>query len=356
MLAADIAGYSRLMEADEVSTLQRLTEYQSVIGSLIASHSGRIFGTSGDGLIAEFSSVVEAVRCAINVQDAIEERNKDCPWNERMMYRIGIHFGDVIVRGQNLFGAAVNVTSRLEGLADPGSICVSSAVRDDVWNKIPTLYVDLGEHHLKNIKEPVRAYRLLGNIKDQTPPTTIPNISSAKSSGPVVLVRHTVSDVEVGHTVRGKINVVFKNNGSRTAVLQTIKVDLLKAVTTIDCPQRGFSLFFAEWDYDINIDNDKELLGHHYLKPNEVETFDLIFGRDQGGPQLSVYRLDLFFYFDEQANHIEIKDLLIRIAGPGRIRGYRTGGMSEEEWCRCMWKNIVNFDEIGYDYRQHIRP
>ncbi len=101
MLAADIAGYSRLMDADEVGTLLKLTEYQRVIDSLITSHSGRIFGTSGDGLIAEFSSVVDAVQCAIRVQDAIEERNRDCPWNDRTMYRIGIHLGDVIVRGEN---------------------------------------------------------------------------------------------------------------------------------------------------------------------------------------------------------------------------------------------------------------
>ena len=130
----------------------------------------------------------------------------------------------------------------------------------------------------------------------------------------------------------------------------------MKSVTTIDCPLRSFRLFFPEWDYDIDIENDKEILGHHYLKPDEVETFDLIIGREQGGPQLSVYRINLSFDFDENLSHIEINDILIRMAGPGSSLGYRTAGMSEEEWCRCMWSNILNFDEIGYDYRQHIRP
>jgi adenylate cyclase len=156
------------------------------------------------------------------VQDAIEERNTDDPWDDRMLFRIGIHLGDAIVRGKNLFGTAVNIASRLEGLADPGSICVSAAVRNEIWNKIPTIFIDLGEQCLKNIREPVRTYRVRGNIKDEKPPTKTPNISSAKSSGPVALVRYTISDVQVDQTVRGKINVVFKNNGPRSAVLQKI--------------------------------------------------------------------------------------------------------------------------------------
>jgi adenylate cyclase len=130
IFAADVEGYSRLMGLDEVGTLRTLTAYRVIIDRLIASHRGRIFNTAGDSLVADFASAVDAVECAVEVQDAIAKENADKPAAEQMRFRIGLHVGDIIVQGDNLFGDAVNVAARLEALAEPGGICVSGAVRD----------------------------------------------------------------------------------------------------------------------------------------------------------------------------------------------------------------------------------
>jgi adenylate cyclase len=150
IFAADVAGYSALMGRDEVGTLRTLTAYRDVIDRLIASHRGRIFNTAGDSLVADFASAVDAVQCAVAVQDAVTKENADRPPGEQMRFRIGVHVGDIMVQGDNLFGDAVNIAARLEALAQPGGIWVSGAVRDYVVAKLPVGFVDLGPQQLKN--------------------------------------------------------------------------------------------------------------------------------------------------------------------------------------------------------------
>jgi adenylate cyclase len=158
ILAADVAGYSRLMGEDEEGTLAALKAIRSeVIDLKIAEHRGRIVKTTGDGLLGEFASVVDAVRCAVEVQRAIAERNIDVPADNRIEFRIGINLGDIIIDNGDIFGDGVNVAARLEASAEPGGICVSRVVRDQVRDKLDFPFEDLGEQNLKNIARPVRA-------------------------------------------------------------------------------------------------------------------------------------------------------------------------------------------------------
>jgi class 3 adenylate cyclase len=138
IFAADVEGYSRLMGQDEVGTLRTLTAYRAIIDPLIASHRGRIFTTAGDSLVADFASAVDAVECAVAVQEAIAKENADRPAGEQMRFRIGVH-GDIIVQGDNLFGDAINIAARLEALGKPGGICISGVVRDHIRMKLPSI-------------------------------------------------------------------------------------------------------------------------------------------------------------------------------------------------------------------------
>jgi adenylate cyclase len=164
IFAADVEGYSRLMGLDEVGTLRTLTAYRVIIDRLIASHRGRIFNTAGDSLVADFASAVDAVQCAVEVQETIAKENADRPAGEQMRFRIGIHVGDIIVQGDNLFGDGVNIAARLEALAEPGGICVSGTVQDQIGTKLPLSFTDLGEQQVKNIAQPIRAYRVRSDI------------------------------------------------------------------------------------------------------------------------------------------------------------------------------------------------
>ena len=159
IFAADIAGYSRLMAHDEVGTLTRLKACRVIIDGLIATHRGRIFNTAGDSVIADFASAVDAVACAVAAQNAIATEEPGSVAGEPMRFRIGVHVGDVVVDGANLLGEGVNIAARLEALAEPGAICVSAVVRDQVGNKLPIVFTDLGEQQVKNIPQPIRAYR-----------------------------------------------------------------------------------------------------------------------------------------------------------------------------------------------------
>ena len=178
IFAADVEGYSRLMGQDEVGTLRTLTAYRVIIDRLIASNRGRIFNTAGDSVLVDFASAVDAVQCAVEVQEAISKANADRPAGEQMRFRIGVHVGDIIVRGDNLFGDAVNIAARLEALAEPGGICVSGSVRDQIGTKLPLSFTDLGEQQVKNIAQPIKAYRISG----ETSPTATP---AARSSLPL---------------------------------------------------------------------------------------------------------------------------------------------------------------------------
>jgi len=162
ILAADVAGYSRLMGEDEEGTLATLTAHRTeLIEPCIAEHRGRVVKTTGDGLLAEFASVVDAVRCAVAFQEGMRERNTETPEDLRIDFRIGVNLGDVIVQDDDVFGDGVNVAARLEGLAEPGSIVVSGMVHEAVRAKLDFGYDDLGSQEVKNISEPVRAYRVM---------------------------------------------------------------------------------------------------------------------------------------------------------------------------------------------------
>jgi TolB-like protein/class 3 adenylate cyclase len=161
ILCADIAGYSWLMGADEEGTLALLkSDRRELIDPLIAQHRGRIFKTTGDGMLIEFASVVDAVRCAVVVQQGMEDRNATRPEAERIRFRIGINLGDVIHDEGDIFGDGVNVAARLQTLAEPGEICVSASVREQVGEKLPIGFADMGQHGVKNIARPVRVYRV----------------------------------------------------------------------------------------------------------------------------------------------------------------------------------------------------
>src|SRR5438105_533335 len=162
ILAADVVGYSRLMGADEAGTLAAVnTLRHDFIEGKVAEHQGRIVKLTGDGILAEFPSVVSAVACASEVQRGVWQRNKHVPLDRRVEFRMGVNLGDVIVEGSDIYGDGVNVAVRLESIAEPGGICVSQSVRDHVGNRLRVTFADRGEQQLKNIEKPIRVYDVL---------------------------------------------------------------------------------------------------------------------------------------------------------------------------------------------------
>ena len=162
ILAADVVGYSRLMGDDEEGTLAVLTAHLTeLIEPCIAEHRGRVVKTTGDGLLAEFASVVDAVGCTVAIQEGMRERNADSPLDRRIEFRIGVNLGDVIVQGDDVYGDGVNVAARLESLADPGGVCVSGAVFEQVRGKLDIDFQDMGAQDVKNISRPVSAFKAL---------------------------------------------------------------------------------------------------------------------------------------------------------------------------------------------------
>src|SRR5712672_4569539 len=160
IFAADVEGYSRLMDRDEVATLRDLTERRHILDGLVALHRGRIANTAGDSVLAEFSSAVDAVQCAVEAQAAWAEANGRVPPDRRVKFRIGVHVGDVMVRAGDLFGDGVNIAARLQTLARAGGLCVSGVTYDQVRKILPLEFTDLGAQTVKNIEEPIRAYEV----------------------------------------------------------------------------------------------------------------------------------------------------------------------------------------------------
>src|SRR5246127_5442312 len=165
VFAADVEGYSRLMGADEVGTLKGLTERRAILDKLIGEQGGRIANTAGDSVLAEFGSAVEAVQCAVEAQTALAEANSQLSPDKRINFRIGIHVGDVMVRGGDLFGDGVNFAARLQALAQPSTVCVSGATYEQVKKVLPLSFTDLGPQQVKNVEEPIRAY-IAGRLSD----------------------------------------------------------------------------------------------------------------------------------------------------------------------------------------------
>ena len=161
ILASDVVGYSRLMGEDEEGTLATLRAHLGIIGKLVVEFDGRVFSGVGDSVMAEFASPVQAVRCAVRVQEELERRNTELPETRRMHFRIGINLGDVMVEDDNLFGDGVNVAARLQALATPGGISISESVYQQIRNKMSLGYKHLGEHSVKNIADPLIVYSVL---------------------------------------------------------------------------------------------------------------------------------------------------------------------------------------------------
>jgi len=179
ILAADVAGYSRLIGADEGGTLQALKAIRAeLIDPTLVAHNGRLVTTTGDGLLVEFSSVVDALRCATEIQAAIAERNTTVAAGKRIEFRIGINMGDIVVEDGDIFGDGVNVAARLEGLAEAGGICVSARVQEDATGKLDLAFEDLGEQQLKNIARPVRIYALRPEGVTGGPATSVTSSSA----------------------------------------------------------------------------------------------------------------------------------------------------------------------------------
>src|SRR6266436_2781520 len=176
ILAADVAGYSRLMGTDEEGTLARLKAHRrELIDPKIREHRGRIVKTTGDGFLAEFGSVIDALRCATEVQGEIAERNAGVSADSRIDYRIGIHQGDIVAEDGDIFGDGVNIAARLEALAEPGGICVSARVQEDAGGKLEIAFEDIGQQQLKNIARPLRVYQVRsGNPASESHQAALP--------------------------------------------------------------------------------------------------------------------------------------------------------------------------------------
>jgi adenylate cyclase len=178
ILAADVAGYSRLMGADEEGTHERLKAHLGqLVNPKIKEHRGRTVKNTGDGLLAEFASVVDAVRCAVEIQRGMIDREPEMPDERRIRFRIGVNLGDVIVEEHDIFGDGVNVAARLEALAEPGGICVSATVRDHIGDRLPYAFEDMGEQSVKNIARPVRVYALRPEAAADPPASRVPIVS-----------------------------------------------------------------------------------------------------------------------------------------------------------------------------------
>ena len=170
ILSADVVGYSRLMADDEQGTIQTLTAYRNLIISLVSDHHGRVVDSPGDNVLAEFPNTLDAVQCAVEIQGVLRVRNQSLSENRRMLFRIGVHVGDITAEGDRIYGDAVNIAARLEGLAEPGGICISRTVDEQVESKLDLAFEDLGEQSVKNIPKPVRVFRVRIDTEGATAP------------------------------------------------------------------------------------------------------------------------------------------------------------------------------------------
>ncbi|MGD8692411.1 MAG: adenylate/guanylate cyclase domain-containing protein, partial [Syntrophobacterales bacterium] len=178
ILSADVKGYSRLMGEDEEATVRTITAHRKVITSVIEKYRGRVVDSPGDNILAEFVSVVDAVQSGVEIQEVIRAKNAELPENRRMEFRIGINLGDVIQEGERIYGDGVNIAARVEGLADPGGICISGSAYEQIENKLALGYDYIGEHTVKNIVKPIRVYRV------PTGPETLQKVAEERKPAP----------------------------------------------------------------------------------------------------------------------------------------------------------------------------
>ena len=238
ILSADVKGYSRLMGEDEEWTLRTLNNYKGLIRNLVGEHRGRVVGSPGDNVLAEFASVVDAVECAVGIQQVLRTKNALLPETRKMDFRIGINLGDVIEEGDSIYGDGVNIAARLEGLADAGGICISESAYQQIENKIPLRYDYLGEHAVKNIAKPVRVYR--ARIE---PEGAISSVIKGKKPGKVWLSRAVLAGIALAVIAGG---VVFHQ-----FVLRPSSPNLEAAFSLPDKPSIAVLPF-------VNMSGDKE--------------------------------------------------------------------------------------------------
>ena len=186
IMIADVAGYSRMMGENEERTVQTLRGHREIFDALLAQHRGRIFNTAGDAILAEFPSAVEAVRCATEIQSALRTRNEHLPEEQRMWFRIGVNLGDVIVQGDDLLGDGVNVAARIQTVAEPGGVCISGSVYDQIQNKLTLQFKQLGERTFKNIAQPIRTFSIMAADETEMPTTSAPEPPKGRKVGGIV--------------------------------------------------------------------------------------------------------------------------------------------------------------------------
>ena len=211
ILAADVEGYSRLMGADEVGTLRNLTQRRAILDGLIAAHRGRIANTAGDSVLAEFGSAVDAVQCAVEAQAALSEANAGLPPDRHINFRIGIHVGDIMVKGGDLFGDGVNIAARLQTLASAGGVCISGVAHDQVRKILPFSFTDLGAQQVKNIMEPVRAFAVTakGGLADAASSNvSVPLALPGKASIAVLPFQNMSGDPEQEYFADGMVEEI----------------------------------------------------------------------------------------------------------------------------------------------------
>jgi len=223
IMSADVKGYSRLMGEDEEGTIRTLNAYKEAMASLIQLHRGRIINTAGDSLLVEFVSVVDAVQCAIEVQQVLKAKNAVLPEIRRMEFRIGINLGDVIEEGETLYGDGVNIAARLESLAEAGGICISGSAFEQIENKLPLRYDYLGEHEVKNIAKPVRVYRARLELESM-PPTSIAEKKPVRKRLSTAALGMVAIVVIAGAVIL--YQVVFRSFHSKPEVVSKDKVTL----------------------------------------------------------------------------------------------------------------------------------
>jgi adenylate cyclase len=211
ILAADVAGYSRLMGIDEEGTLATLSAFRAFTDAFISQHSGRICGTAGDSVLAEFASVFAAVQCAVDIQLALARANQDLPHERRMLFRIGVNVGDVMMKDGDIFGDGVNIATRIEGLAEPGGICISRGVHDHVMRKLAYRFEDLGEKSVKNIAQPIRVFRLIFDAAGTEPLEATGTEQISMNSGAVAVDAPSLSEPlsEAAHADSQTVELVF---------------------------------------------------------------------------------------------------------------------------------------------------
>jgi len=224
ILAADVEGYSRLMHEDEEATLATLSSHRAIVDSLVQALGGRISGTAGDSVLAEFASVVDAVRCAVGIQQSLCKANGRLDPERRMQFRIGINVGDVILKDGDLFGDGINVAARLEALADAGAICVTRGVRDAVRDKLEYAFDDMGEQKVKNILRPVRVFK----VRFDPEGTTESMPEAPKSSSPKTTLRP--NRLSIGW--KSPSNSPFGTR-SRTATILKCSRPISKSIRTV---------------------------------------------------------------------------------------------------------------------------